>query len=127
MPQPYTLQAGGPDLFRNFVIPLPLDCARFVKGVEFRPDNPRIVNHAVISVDPTPASRRLDEADPEPGFDGMIHGAAESLDGHLLGWTPVRMPTMEAESAAWRLERGADLVIQLHMMPKGQPEPVQFQ
>ena len=40
----------------------PRDRARFVRGLEFRPGNPRVVHHANIRIDRTPASRRLDEA-----------------------------------------------------------------
>src|SRR5215471_5270539 len=37
MAEPYTLKASGPDVLRNFVIPIPLSTRRFVKGVELRP------------------------------------------------------------------------------------------
>ena len=64
LPQPYTLPAEGTDAFHIFVLPIPVDTARFVRGLEFRPGNPRVVHHANIRIDTTPASRRLDEADP---------------------------------------------------------------
>ena len=61
--------------------------ARFVRGMQFRPRN-RAVHHANIRVDATPASRQLDEADPSPGYEGVIARSADFPDGHFLGWTP---------------------------------------
>ena len=57
--------------------------ARFVRGLEFRPGNPRVVHHANIRIDTTPASRALDEADPGPGYDGLI-AAIGALSGRPL-------------------------------------------
>lgn len=67
----YTLPAGGQDVFRNFVVAVPAGATRFVRGMQFRPGN-RAVHHANIRVDASPASRRLDDEDPAPGYEGMI-------------------------------------------------------
>jgi len=123
-PRPFTLQADGTDIFRIFVIPIPTDRLRFVRGLEFHPGNPRVVHHANIRVDPTPASRRLDEADPAPGYDGVIARTAEYPDGHFLGWTPGQVAPLLPKALAWRLEPHTDLVVELHMQPSGKPEAV---
>src|SRR3989442_14471797 len=47
LPQAYSLQAEGTDVFRIFVIPLPVAKTRFVRGLEFRTGKPR-VHHANI-------------------------------------------------------------------------------
>ena len=124
LPRPFTLQADGTDIFRIFVIPIPTDRLRFVRGLEFRPGNPKVVHHANIRVDPTPASRRLDEADPAPGYDGVIARTAEYPDGHFLGWTPGQVAPLLPKALAWRLEPHTDLVVELHMQPSGKPETV---
>jgi tetratricopeptide (TPR) repeat protein len=121
----YTLPPGGTDVFRIFVIPLPLDAARYVTGVEFRPGNARVVHHANIRIDRTPTSRQLDEQDPAPGYDGLMPRTAEYPDGHFLGWTPGQIAPLLPKHLAWRLDRGTDLVVQLHMQPSGKPEIVQ--
>jgi tetratricopeptide (TPR) repeat protein len=121
----YTLPPGGTDVFRIFVIPLPIDAARYVRGVEFRPGNARVVHHANIRIDRTPTSRRLDEQDPAPGYDGLMARTAEYPDGHFLGWTPGQIAPLLPKNLAWRLDRGTDLVVQLHMQPSGKPERVQ--
>src|SRR5262245_2278139 len=70
--QPYSLAPGGSDLLRNFVIPIPTTSTRYVRGIEFRPGNARVVHHANLRVDSTSGSRMLDDADLSPGFDGRI-------------------------------------------------------
>jgi tetratricopeptide (TPR) repeat protein len=95
MPTSYTLRADGPDVFRNFVIPLPVEKARYVRAIEFKPDNARIVHHATMMVDRSGAARRKDGLDSEPGFDGMSFGEAQDADGHFLGWTQGKTPYAE--------------------------------
>lgn len=124
-PQPYTLRTGSTDVFRNFVVPLPVSSTRYVRAVEFQPGNPKIVHHATIGVDRTRTSRRLDEDDPEPGYEGMLSEGLQSPDGHFLGWAPGALPTAQPADMSWPLERGTDLVVQLHMLPGGQPETIQ--
>jgi tetratricopeptide (TPR) repeat protein len=126
IPEPYTLHAQGPEVFRNFVIPIPVSDARYVRAVEFRPGNARAVHHAVMMIDRGPTSRRMDEEDPGPGFDGMFSiGEAFSPGGFFLGWTPGQVPSAGDGSMSWRLEPGTDLVLQLHLRPTGQPDTVE--
>jgi Tfp pilus assembly protein PilF len=120
--RPYTVKADGPEMWRNFVIPIPLSAARFVKTVELRPGNGRFVHHALMGIDTTRSSRRRDQEDPEQGFEGMDMADAQAPSGHLLGWTPGMMPFPGIEGKAWRLESGSDLVLQVHLMPSGKPE-----
>ena len=121
---PYSLTATGTDVFRIFAIPLPVAATRFVRGIEFHPGNARVVHHANIRVDSTPASRRLDAADPSPGYDGLMPRSAGYPEGHFLGWTPGQVAPLVPSDLAWRLEPGSDLVVQLHMQPSGTSEEV---
>jgi len=121
---PYTLSATSTDVFRIFAIPLPVAATRFVRGIEFHPGNARVVHHANIRIDPTPASRRLDAADPSPGYDGLMPRSATYPEGHFLGWTPGQVAPLVPSDLAWRLEPGSDLVVQLHMQPSGAVEEV---
>lgn len=122
--EPYMLQAEGADVFRIFVIPIPIDGERFVRGLEFHPGNPKVVHHANIRLDRTAASRALDEADPGPGYNGLILRSAEYPDGHFLGWTPGQVAPLLPADLAWRLAKGSDLVVEVHMQPDGRQEPV---
>ncbi len=124
MPRAFTTPAEGRDIYRNFVIPASLTNAHYVKGIEFQPGNPKIVHHAFIKVDRTQASRRLEAKESTPGFPGM-DVPAEMPDGHLLGWQPGRLPALEPEGLAWRLDPGNDLIFQMHLNPDGKPETLQ--
>jgi Flp pilus assembly protein TadD len=123
MPEPFAVPADGPDVFRNFVLPIPLADRRFVRALEFRPGNPRVVHHARMLLDDTGDVRRMDAADPGPGFGGMDVPGARFPDGHFLGWAPGKRA--DAEQYPWPLEPGNDLILQLHLKPTGRPEPLQ--
>ena len=126
MDRPFTLPAAGSDVFRTFVLPIPTATPRFVRAVEFRPGNPRAVHHANLGVDRTRSSARLDQEDAEPGYAGGMVPDAGYPPGYMLGWTPGQRPRPSPDGMPWRLERGSDLVVQLHMQPTGKPEPVQI-
>jgi tetratricopeptide (TPR) repeat protein len=119
----YALPPGGADVFRNFVVPVPTAAGRYVRGLEFLPGN-RAVHHANIRIDPTPASRQLDDADPAPGYNGAILRTADYPDGHFLGWTPGQITPLAPAGLAWRLNPGSDLVVQLHLRPTGKVEDI---
>ncbi len=119
----YQLRADGPDVFRNFVVPTPPGGVRYVRGLQFRAGN-RAVHHANIRVDATPASRSLDAGDPAPGYEGVIARTADFPDGHFLGWTPGQIAPALSDELSWRLEPGADVVVQLHLRPTGKPEEI---
>ena len=125
LPQPYDLQADGTDVSRVFVIPIPFSAPRYVRGLEFLPGNPQVVHHANIRIDPSGASRKLDEQDPAPGYDGLILRSAVYPDGYFLGWTPGQIAPLLPKGLAWRVEAGTDLVVQVHMRPDGRRELVQ--
>jgi Flp pilus assembly protein TadD len=125
MPSLYAVQPDGPDVFRTFVIPIPLDAPKYVRAIEFRPGNARVVHHANLGVDRTQTSRELDVRDPEPGYSGNMGLEARYPEGQLLGWTPGQAPHASPDGMAWRLEPGSDLVAQLHLQPTGRTESVQ--
>jgi tetratricopeptide (TPR) repeat protein/mono/diheme cytochrome c family protein len=124
LPDGYTLPGEPSDVFRIFAVPLPVTGTRYVRGIEFHPGNGRVVHHANIRVDRSDGSRRLDAADPAPGYDGLLARSAEYPDGHFLGWTPGQIAPLVDADLAWRLDPGTDLVVQLHMQPSGKPEAV---
>lgn len=119
----YTLPAEGLDVFRNFVVPIPTSELQYVRGVEFNAGSTAI-HHANIRLDYSRASRQLDEADPGPGYEGLILHSADYPDGHFLGWTPGQHAPLAPEGLAWHLAPEADFVVQLHMRPQGKPTPI---
>ena len=124
MPEEYLVPADGADVFRTFVIPIPLGRPHWVRAMEFHPGNPRVVHHANVGVDRTRSSRQLDARDPGPGYAGSMERDAQYPQGQLLGWTPGQAPHPAPEGTQWRLEPGSDLVVQLHLQPTGKVERV---
>jgi tetratricopeptide (TPR) repeat protein/mono/diheme cytochrome c family protein len=120
----YDLAPGGSDRMRNFVVPIPVGMERFVKGWEFRTDAPQVVHHATMVIDRTRASRSLDDADPLPGFEGLIPMSAHNPDGFFLGWTPGQTPHLAADGLAWPVPVDTDLVMMLHLRPTAKWEQV---
>ena len=128
MSEPYTLRAGGWDVYRNFILPVPVASPHFVKAIEINPGNSRIIHHCNLLVDPTRSLRRLDGQDGQPGFPGMdLTVGSEVFDpaSNFLFWKPGAPPYVEPPGLAWKLEPGTDLVLNVHMQPVGKPETLQ--
>lgn len=125
MPEAYTLPAEGRDVYRNFVIPVPTKSARQVRGIELRPSS-KAVHHAFIRFDRTDECRQQDAQEPGPGFAGMtVPSSAYSPAGQFLGWQPGRGPSLAPEGLSWELPAGVDLVLLMHLQPRGKPELIQ--
>ena len=126
--QAYTLPAGGSDVFRNFVIPVPVSSPRYVRAVEILPGNKKIVHHANILIDRTGWSRRRDQQDAEVGFEGMdLAMESENFepDSHFLFWKPGTPTHTEPDDMSWRVDKVTDLVLNMHLQPSGKPEEIQ--
>jgi tetratricopeptide (TPR) repeat protein len=124
--QPYPLSADGPEVFWNFVIPVPVYTTRWVKAVEIRPGVPGVVHHASLLVDRSGSARRHEQT-PGAGFPGMDVAVVESTfdpDGVFLAWKPGSTPNIEPEGIAWRADPGMDLVFSVHLRPSGKAELV---
>jgi tetratricopeptide (TPR) repeat protein/mono/diheme cytochrome c family protein len=120
--RPYVVKAGSDDVYRNLVLRVPLTEGVFVRAVEFK-TNGASIHHAVIRVDRTSTSRRRDGEDGQPGFDGMAFSVVDP-DGQFIGWAPGRGPIVSPERMAWRLERGSDLVVELHVIDSKDATPL---
>jgi Flp pilus assembly protein TadD len=119
----FLLPSEGRDVYRNFVLSIPTKKHRYIRALEFRPSNARIVHHALIYVDRTRESRRRDQQSPEAGFDGMrVPDSAMMPEGQFLSWQPGATYSKETEGIPWLVTPGSDLVIQVHMNPSGKRE-----
>ncbi|MEO7144679.1 MAG: tetratricopeptide repeat protein [Bryobacteraceae bacterium] len=124
--KPYQLAADGPEIFWNFILPVPITTTRWVKAMEVRPGNTRVFHHANVIIDRSRGSRRR-EAIPGAGFPGMDLRVEEETfdpDGHFLSWKPGSEPVVEPDGMAWRADPGMDLVLNVHMRRTGKPETV---
>jgi len=117
-PSKYSLAADGPDQFQCFVLPMNLDRDAFINGIEFRPDNRRVVHHALVFLDPNNNARNLADASGQyPCFGGP------RFQGALIGgWAPGSVPLKDTEPGLRPIPKGSDLVIQIHYHPSGKAE-----
>ena len=131
MDQPYEVPSRGPDVYRNFVVPLNLDRDVWVRAIEFRPSARSVVHHSLFFLDSTGSARALDAEDPAPGFPGGMGGvritgagrgglantaqATGSLGGWALGGRALELP----EGLAFPVAKGSDLILSTHFHPSG--------
>jgi len=128
MPKAFRLPAEGRDVYRNFVVPIPLNQPRYVRAVEFRPDNRRIVHHAFVKVDASGQAHRLEGVDGQTGFGGMnLPDSVKMPNGYFVSYQPGKIPSSEPPGYGWTLQPGQDLVLQTHLKPTGRPETLQAQ
>ena len=141
MAAPMQVPEDGPDIYRNFAIPLGLTEGKWVRAIEFRPSG-KASHHALYFYDTTGSAVQADERDPAPGYSGMdvlggagagnlrrlLQGGAaggDSTAGSLGGWAVGGRPAELPEGAARWLPAGSALVLQMHFHPSGKPETEQ--
>lgn len=125
MREAYRLKAAAPDIYYNVPIPVGVAERRFVRAMEFHPGNSRIVHHASIYFDPTGESRRTAARGNQQGFEAMQPPeSASTVAGQMLGWEPGKRPEKYPPGQAWPLEKGSDLLLQLHLHSTGKSEEV---
>jgi hypothetical protein len=152
MSEAYEVPARGPDVYRNFVVPLNLDRDTWVRAIEFRPLARSVVHHSLFFLDATGAARERDAEDPLPGFPGGMgsgrvasggrggrgalagllggRGAANSQDddpvariaGNLGGWALGGRALELPAGLAFFVAKGSDLILSTHFHPSGKVE-----
>jgi hypothetical protein len=119
--KPFNVPADGRDVFQCFVVPLNFESERYVKTVEFHPGNPLVVHHALFFLDMTGEARRLASQSPDSSYP-CFGGPRIIPAGGPGGWAPGATPEPLPAGMAHVVEKGADLVIQIHYHPDGKPE-----
>lgn len=148
MSEPFEVPAYGPDVYRNFVVPLNLAEDKWVRAVDFRPSARSVVHHSLFFLDGTGTARAQDARDPKTGFPGEMGGfsgargqlmkmfsggnlggrpSAEMADesravGTLGGWALGANARALPDGLAFFAPKGADLVLSTHFHPSGKPE-----
>ncbi|HVV98828.1 MAG TPA: redoxin domain-containing protein, partial [Planctomycetaceae bacterium] len=118
MPAEFEVPADGPDIYQHFVIPSQLYEDRLVSAIEFRPGNPEVVHHAIVYLDTTGEARRLDAADPAPGY-SRLGSPGFPVSGRLGGWAPGGQPRRLPEGVGYLMPARCDVLLQVHYHPIG--------
>jgi hypothetical protein len=114
----FEVPAEGRDLYQCFVIPVPPALDRWVRALDVRPGNPKVVHHVLLFQDTTGTARKRDTGSGYSCFGTPGFLPARGLGGWTPGSVPVRMPDGIPEL----LHGGADLVLQVHYHPLGKAE-----
>jgi mono/diheme cytochrome c family protein len=117
----YQLAAEGPDIYRCFVVPTKFTENHYIRAMEVRPGNRKVVHHVIVHYDTTGAARELDARDPGPGYTSF-GGVGFRSGGMIGGWAPGNFPTFLPEGIGRMVPSGADLVMQVHYHRSGKPE-----
>ena len=117
----FQVPAEGEDVYRCFVIPTDLPNDIYVSGVLYRPGNTRVVHHILSYVDTSGGARKLDAADPQPGYAGFA-GPGVETHGDLGGWVPGASYRLMPDGFGRSLPKKADIIVQVHYHPSGKPE-----
>jgi hypothetical protein len=124
----YEVAASGGDDYRVFVIPSGLTEGRWISTTDFRPGNPRVVHHILSAYDVTGRAKKLDQADPKPGYKTFVgYGRLPSglpflPSGNLGGWAPGKMPVHLPKGVGRYLPAHSDVLLQIHYHKSGKPE-----
>ena len=117
LPQPFAVPADGPDIYRNFVIPIELAADQWVQAIELRPSSRSVVHHVLYFADTSGEARKM--AAETGGFNGMkVTRGTLPLGGWAVGAQPQRLP----HGLALKLPKGSALVMQYHFHPTGKAE-----
>jgi hypothetical protein len=112
--KPFRVPADGTVPYTYITVPTNLKEDIWIRGVEFRPTDRRVVHHIISTlvegdgkpVDPTPRLQR----DP-----------SQKEIGGLGGYVPGRLDNMFEEGTARRIPAGSNIVLQMHYTTTGQP------
>ncbi|MGJ5820464.1 ascorbate-dependent monooxygenase [Paludibaculum fermentans] len=115
------LPPDGPDQFRCLVLPRNAVSDIFVRGVEFRPGNRRLVHHALVFLDSSGTARKL-AAGSQDGSYACFGGPGFRPAGMLAGWAPGATPVLDPPDWAQAIPEGTDVVLQVHYHPTGKRE-----
>ncbi len=117
----FDVPADGPDHFQCFVLPLNLDQDSYIRTLEFRPGNRRVVHHGVIYLDETGASKRLAANSPDGSY-SCFGGPGFATTGILDGWAPGAIIQPGDPNLSIPVKKGSSLVVQVHYHPSGKAE-----
>jgi hypothetical protein len=108
---------SGPDIYRCFVLPTNLARDMYLDAVDYAPGERTSVHHIISYIDTTGRARRLDTADPGPGYSSS---SGPGFEADELGfWTAGSEPHRLPAGIGIRIPAQADIILQVHYHPVG--------
>jgi mono/diheme cytochrome c family protein len=120
----YKLDAEGADVYRNFVFKTNFDKPTWVRAVDVKPGNPKVVHHEITFLDGSGAAKKLEEAnkDGQLGYSTSGGGVGFMPSGSLGGWAPGISPREMPPGYGFLVKPGSTVVMQVHYHKTGKPE-----
>jgi hypothetical protein len=115
MQRPFTVPADGTVPYTYVTIPTNLKEDVWIRGVELRPTDRRVVHHIISSL----VEGNGKPADPAPRL--TRDPSRKEIGGGLGGLVPGRLYGLYDEGVARRIPAGADIVLQMHYTTIGVP------
>ena len=118
MPKAFNVPAEGPDIYRNFVIPLDLQQEEWVQAIELRTSSHGVVHHVLYFADTSGEARKMETDDMSESQGMRFTRGMIPMGGVAVGAQPHLLP----DGLALHLPKGSDLVFQYHFHPSGKAE-----
>src|SRR5262249_3858605 len=119
MPAAFSVPADGPDIYECFVIHAPSARDRWVRALDIRPGNSRVVHHVILFQDTARTARQRDT-----GGGYSCFGTPGFLPARGLGgWTPGALAAQNPADIPELLHAGADFVLQRSHLPPREARP----
>ncbi|MBI3491969.1 MAG: cytochrome c [Acidobacteria bacterium] len=115
MQQPFTVPADGTVPYTYVTIPTNLKEDIWIRGVELKPTDRRVVHHIISTV----VKGNGKPADPKPSL--TKDPSRKEIGGGLGGLVPGRLYGLYEEGVARKIPAGADIILQMHYTTIGQP------
>jgi hypothetical protein len=116
MLSPYEIKGDGKEDFRYFNIPTNLEKDIYVKAIEFRVDNRKVLHHSRIMTDTTQKMRAIDGmAGSDPRIKAFQKIPLE--EEFLYGWVPGNERIKFPAGTAKKIRKGTDLLFNMHYAP----------
>ena len=117
----FTLDAEGRDEMHVFVLPSGLAEGKWIAAIDFKPGNPKVVHHILSAFDTGGRARKLDDAEPGPGYK-VFGGYGLIPSGGLGGWAPGKRAVTLPDGLGRYLPANADVLMQVHYHKDGKIE-----
>jgi hypothetical protein len=109
----YTVPDLATDLYRCFILPINNPTDKWIKRLEVIPGDPSVVHHVLVYQDTSGYAHDLDDADPGLGY--TMFSDVGVPTSRLIGiWVPGADLITAPEGMGFRLQAGAELIIQVH-------------
>lgn len=122
--KPFKVSPEGADIYRNFVFKTNFDQPMWVKAIDVKPGNRKIVHHMIAYLDDGNSALKLEKrlADGQEGYTSDGGGVGIMPSGMLGGWAPGLQPHLTPNGIAFKLNPHSTIIMQVHYHRTGKEE-----